>query len=173
MVQITARIVRFTSLFLAALSTGVFFGTRTSLGPSTKSFTSRTYVEVQQATIRNLRPVMGPLLPTAVAANMAVVVLSRRERRSPAFALTLIGLLSQLASLVLTGVYELPSNARVMAWSPENPPEGWETERDRWETVHTVRTATSVVGLGCLVAAALVAAARADHEQVGAAPSWK
>lgn len=158
MVQSTARIARFTSLFLAALSTGVFFGTTTSLGPSTKTFTAKTYVEVQQATIRNLRPVMGPLLPTAVAANMAVVVLSRRERerRSPAFALTLIGLLSQLASLVLTGVYELPSNARVMAWSPENPPEGWETERDRWETVHTVRTATSVVGLGCLVAAALV-----------------
>lgn len=44
---------------LSALSTGVFFGSRTSLGPSTKDFTPSTYVEVQQATIRNLRPVMG------------------------------------------------------------------------------------------------------------------
>ncbi len=52
-------IARFSSLMLSALSTGVFFGTRTSLGPSTKDFTPSTYVEVQQATIRNLRPVMG------------------------------------------------------------------------------------------------------------------
>lgn len=63
MIHDTARIVRFTGLLSAALSTGVFFGTRISLGPSSKSFAPTTYVEVQQATIRNLRPVMAPLLP--------------------------------------------------------------------------------------------------------------
>jgi hypothetical protein len=82
---------RFVSLMLSALSTGVFFGTRASLEPSTKDFTPGTYVEVQQATIRNLRPVMGTLLPGAVATNVVVLALSRSQRRSPAFALTLSG----------------------------------------------------------------------------------
>lgn len=159
----TARIIRFTGLLSAALSTGVFFGTRTSLGPSSRHFTASTYVEVQQATIRNLRPVMGTLLPGSTAANLAVLVLSLRERRSPAFALTLIGVLSQLVAVILTGLFELPINARVMTWSPDNPPEGWKTMRDRWEAIHTIRTATSVVGLGCFVAAALAAPARSDN----------
>ena len=65
------KIALFSGLMLAALSTGVFFGPRTSLGPSTKAFAPKTYVEVQQATVRNLRPVMGTLLPEAVAANLA------------------------------------------------------------------------------------------------------
>lgn len=150
------KMVRFLALLLAALSSGVFFGTKTSLGPATKGFAPKTYVEVQQATVRNLRPVMGPLLPGAVAANLAeVVLLSASERRSPAFALSLAGLLSQLASLVVTGLFELPINAKVMGWSPEDPPEGWEALRDRWDAFHTVRTATSVTGLACLLAAAL------------------
>lgn len=156
------KIARFLSLMSAALSAGVFFGTRTSLGPSTKGFAPKTYVEVQQATVRNLRPVMGPLLPGAVAANLAVLALSLEERRSPAFALTLVGFLSQLASLVFTGLFELPINARVLTWSPEDPPEGWEVMRDRWAAVHTVRTAVSVVGLGCLVAAELASPERLD-----------
>lgn len=158
------KIVRFLALLLAALSTGVFFGTRTSLGPSTKGFTPKTYVEVQQATIRNLRPVMGVLLPGAVAANLAMLALSAQERRSPAFALTLIGFLSQLASVVLTGLFELPINGRVMTWSPENPPEGWEALRDRWDAVHTVRTATSVVGFGCLLTAEMAPPRRSDGD---------
>lgn len=126
MIHDTTRIVRFTGLLSAALSTGVFFGTRISLGPSSKSFAPTTYVEVQQATIRNLRPVMAPLLPGSVAANLAVLGLSVRERRSPGFALTLLGVISQLASVILIGRFELPINARVMTWSPENLPEGWE-----------------------------------------------
>jgi hypothetical protein len=36
--QHTARVVRFTGLLSAALSTGVFFGTRASLSPSSKHF---------------------------------------------------------------------------------------------------------------------------------------
>ena len=106
--------------------------------------------------MRNLRPVMGTLLPGAVAVNLAVLGMSAREGRSPAFALTLTGALSNLAALVLTGIFELPINARVLTWSPEDPPEGRQVSRDRWEAVHTARTTVAVLGLGCLVAAALM-----------------
>lgn len=153
----TRTTARFVSLVLSGLSTGVLFGTKVSLGPSTKSFTPTTYVEVQQATIRNLRPVMGVLLPSAVASNAVVVALSARERRSPAFALTLGGLVAQLTALVVTGAVELPINGRVMTWSPQDPPPDWEAQRDRWDTAHTARTASAVTGLGLLAAAALAA----------------
>jgi hypothetical protein len=73
------RVIAFAALLLASLTSGVFFGTRTSLGPSTKTFRPTTYVELQQATVRNLRPVMGTLLPASVAANLTLVVLMARE----------------------------------------------------------------------------------------------
>lgn len=149
-------IARFSGLLLASLSTGVLFGTRAALGPSSKSFSRKTYVEVQQATVRNLRPVMGTLMPGAVVANLAVLGLSARERRSPPFALTLAGVLGNVTALILTGLFELPINARVLEWSPDDPPEGWEASMDRWQTVHTARTACSVAGLAALLAAVLM-----------------
>jgi uncharacterized membrane protein len=119
-----------------------------------ESFRQTTYIEVQQATVRNLRPVMGTLLPASVAANLAFVVLMAREAsRSRAFALTAAGLIGQVASLAVTARYELPINSRVHTWSSTDPPQGWQTARDRWDKYHTVRTATSVAGLGCLTAA--------------------
>jgi len=146
---------RFAGLLSGALSTGVFFGIRTAVSPSTKTFTPSTYVEYQQATIRNLYPVMGVLLPGAGAANLALLLLLVRDRRTPTFALTLVGLLCQLAAGALTRRFNFPINDRVRTWSPEAPPEGWEELRDRWEAVHNVRTAISVAGLASLLLAAL------------------
>jgi uncharacterized membrane protein len=150
------RITGFVAVLLSALTSGVFFGTRASLGPSTKRFRPTTYVEVQQATIRNLRPVMGVLLPASVVANLALLVVTAREaNRSRAFGLTAAGLLGQVASLAVTARYELPINSRVLTWPSTNPPPGWQAARDRWDTFHTVRTGTSVAALVCLTAAVL------------------
>jgi hypothetical protein len=112
-IALTKTPARFARVMLSALSTGVLFGTKVSLGPSAKDFTPGTYVEVQQATIRNLRPVMGTLLPGAVMAT---------------------------------------------PWS-------WSClgRSDRWNTVHTIRTASSVAGLGCLVGAALACTGRTER----------
>ena len=154
------KITRFSGLLLAALSTGVLFGTKAALGPSGKDFTAGTDVEVQQATVRNLRPVMGTLMPGAVVVNLAVLGMSARERCSPGFALTLAGVLANLAALALTGIFELPINARVLTWSPEIPPAGWQASLSRWQAIHTARTAVSVAGLASLLAAALTSDSR-------------
>jgi uncharacterized membrane protein len=150
------RILACVALLLSGLTSGVFFGTRAAIGPSTKSFRGTTYIEVQQATVRNLRPVMGTLLPASVAANLALAVLAARESDRPrAFALIATGLLGQAASLAVTARYELPINSRVLTWSPADPPPGWQAARDRWDRFHTIRTATSVVGFGCLTVAVI------------------
>lgn len=147
-------VARFLGLLLSSLSASVFVGTRLAVSPSTRDFAPSTYVEYQQATIRNLYPVMAVLLPGAVVSNLATLLLTR-PRRSWTFALTSVGLVSQLAAGALTRRFNFPINDEVRTWSPEAPPEGWEDLRDRWEVLHTVRTVISVVGLGCLFAAAL------------------
>jgi len=137
----------------SVLSSGVLFGTVASLTPSKRDFDARTYTTVQQATIRNLQPVMGVLLPTSVLTNLAVLLTADRAdtggRRNAA-----VGLLGPLVALLLTARWALPVNARVMTWHPDHPSADWTAHRDRWETVHLVRTATALVGLAGTLAAA-------------------
>lgn len=149
-----AAVARCSSLVLSALTTGVFFGTKVSLGPSTRRFAPATYVEVQQATVRNLRPVMGVLLPASAATNAVALALTPADRRSGVRALTWAGLATQVVALALTAAVELPINGQVLSWSGEAPPSGWEAVRDRWDRVHALRTASSIAGLVCLAAAA-------------------
>jgi len=138
--------VRVAAVASSVLSSGVLFGTVASLSPSKRDFNSSTYVTVQQATIRNLRPVMGSLLPTSVLANLAVLVTTdRADARAGRNAIT--GLLGPLAALLLTARFELPINSQVLAWDPAHPPADWTATRDRWETVHLIRTAAALIGL--------------------------
>ncbi len=130
----------------SVLSSGVLFGTVASLTPSKWAFDDRTYITVQQATIRNLRPVMGVLLPASVLANLAMLVTTDRAD-TRAWRNTVTGLVGPLASLLLTARWELPIKARVMTWHPGHPPANWTAERNRWEAVHLIRTATAVIGL--------------------------
>jgi len=141
-----ARSARVAAVVSSVLSSGVLFGTVASLTPSKRGFDSSTYTTVQQATVRNLRPVMGVLLPTSVLANLAVFLTTDRHNSS-ARRNALTGLLGPLSSLLLTTRWELPINSQVLAWHPDNPPPDWTTTRDRWEMVHLIRTATALIGL--------------------------
>lgn len=149
------RVARLLHLLLTALATGVFFGTRASLSPSVRSFPAPVYTRVQQATIRNLYPVMGVVLPGAVLATIAVLFLLPR-RRSPAFALTALSLLGQVIEGASTRRYNFPINAYVQSWTPDAPPADWEAARDRWEQAHTRRTVLAVGSLTAAVLAVLV-----------------
>jgi hypothetical protein len=82
--------IRVAAVASSVLSSGVLFGTVAALSPSKRTLDHRTYVTVQQATIRNLRPVMG-----------------------------------------------------------------WTSDRDRWEAVHLIRTATALIGLAGTLAGAV------------------
>lgn len=150
-----ARAAQIAAVATSVLSSGVFFGTVAALTRSKRGFDSRTYITVQQATVRNLRPVMGALLPASVFANLALLVTTDRgnpwTRRG-----SVIGLLGPSASLLLTAKWELPINARVMAWNPADPPTEWTAERNRWETVHLIRTATALIGLAGTLAATAI-----------------
>jgi uncharacterized membrane protein len=141
-----ARGVRAAAVASSVLSSGVFFGTVAALTPSKRGFDSQTYVTVQQATIRNLRPVMGFLLPASVVANLAMLITTDRADTTARRGAT-VGLVGPLASLLLTVGWELPINAQVMAWQSSRPPADWTAYRDRWETVHLIRTVTALIGL--------------------------
>ena len=153
------RTARFINLLLSSQATSVFVGTWAAVSPSTRDFPPATYTLYQQATIRNLIPVMGVLLPGAALSSLVVLVVEP-DKRSPAFYLTLTGLVAQLGLGGITQRVNMPINKEVLTWSPEHPPAAWQRKRDRWEAAHTVRAVVAVGGLAALFAAALAAPAK-------------
>lgn len=116
------RYIRFSNLFLSSLAGAVFIGTKAAVSPSARDFPPATYVSYQQATIRNLIPMMGALLPGASLSSL-ILLLLERHRRSPAVHFTGAGLLAQVAVGTVTQVVNMPINRQVLSWSPDAPPE--------------------------------------------------
>jgi hypothetical protein len=144
---------RWSNLYISALTTAVFFGTRVALSPSSRSFSGPVYVAVQQATIRNLYPVMGVLMPASMVSH-GVVLLLLRHRRTRLFWTTAISLVMTLGGAVSTLRGNFPINDQVITWTAETLPDNWQHLRDRWEHLHTFRTLLALIGLGALIAGA-------------------
>lgn len=110
------------------------------------------FVEMQQDAIRGLNvflPVAGLL---AIVATLALVWLEQGAQRR--WLLMALGLF--VAAGIVTRFGNQPINAIVMGWTPDAPPKGWEVLRDRWWTLHLLRTALTGSGylaltLGCLL----------------------
>ncbi|WP_160144096.1 DUF1772 domain-containing protein [Chryseolinea soli] len=96
------------------------------------------YVEYQQGLI-NAFNVLMPLLGLVVILLTLLSAILQREDKG-----TFIALLLAMALLVLSGLItrfgNQPINAIVMTWHPDSPPSDWMTLRDKWWSLHIVRT---------------------------------
>ena len=56
--------------------------------------------------------------------------------------------------IAFTLAINVPINKRTLTWNPEHPPEGWQTDRQRWHTYQGVRAL--LLGMWFLCAATAV-----------------
>lgn len=110
------------------------------------------YVQVRHAEYEFMVWFIGVVfLPTLIAV-VALVILTRKAH-SPAFAPAAGALALVLVALVITFAVNGPINIEQLGWSARFPPADWASVRDRWQVAHAIRTAASVLALGCLTAA--------------------
>ncbi len=141
----------FASLMLAAFVVGVMFAVCLLFNPS--GLDAPTYVTHQQWGIRTLHPKM-PLLGsiTAIAIFFAAV-LSRDERAQLTLLLSSSALF--ISAGIITRLLNMPINAVVMSWSPQQPPPTWGQLRDAWWRWHLLRFSLGVAGM-CLLILAVI-----------------
>jgi uncharacterized membrane protein len=149
------KILQLVSVMLFALVSGVFWGTWFSLSRSIALISPSTFLEVGHTMIRNLGGPMRLLMPAAVLANLAVVVLLFRQKQREAFALASAALFLLVLALVVTLAVNVPIDDEIRQWTVATLPADWQSTRDRWQFYHSVRTFASLVGLGCAFASAL------------------
>jgi cbb3-type cytochrome oxidase subunit 1 len=137
-------IIRFLNIVLAGILAGVSFGIWIGFNPQGLSLS--TYVEQQQNMLHGLRILMVVLVVAATIITLTSAFLQRRDR--PVF----VGLLAAagffIACIFITLLGNKPIDDVVLTWSSASLPSGWEDLRDRWWTLHVLRTIVELAGFG-------------------------
>lgn len=147
------HIVQFISLFLMALATGVVFSHL--LEKNTKATLSApVFLKIQQVLLRNFGGVTGLIEGGAFLATLIVAFLVRQHPM--AFFFTLVGVVCIAAMILVWTAFINPINQTVNTWTEQSLPPNWMHFRDRWASLHALRTVLAVIALCALILAVLV-----------------
>ena len=148
------RLARFVNLVLAGLLAGNELGTKIAVHPSLKELPAPERLRAEQAVTRRYAAIMPYWMLSTIASCVVALALARGSR---GYLPTLAGTACFAGMLLSTLLGNVPINNRVLELSPETDREEFEALRERWDRLHSVRVLLDVVGLGMLVAGALVA----------------
>lgn len=139
-------LIRFVNVILISLIAGILCGVW--LGYNPKELSAHTYIEQQQSVI-NAFNVLMPVLGLITIVITVIGAFLQRANRNIFITLLIAAALLIVAGLV-TRFGNQPINTIVMTWNPDTPPGNWIELRDKWWSLHIVRTFTSFFAL-CLI----------------------
>ena|SRR3712207_4919316 len=133
-------------LIVAVISTGLFTGLLMTLVAffqrALKDLSAPEFTLVMQRFLGAVRthPLHYGLVITSMLAPTAALVCLRESVGSPAFVLSLMGLISFAAGPVLVSRYAVePVYDVFTSWRIQSPPENWRVARDRYFGLNVIR----------------------------------
>lgn len=146
------KLLRFVSLLLTGLATGVVFS-HVLEASSKAQLSAPVYLAVQQVLLRDFGQVVGLVEAGALLSTLALLFVIRRD--GLAFALTLAGFLCLAGMIFVWTIWINPIDVQVNAWTLATLPLNWTEFRDHWAFFHTVRAFLALTGLSALIVAVL------------------
>jgi hypothetical protein len=147
----SAAIIEFTNLLVAALLVGAMFAVWLVFNPA--SLNAGTYVAFHQHGVRTLDPALPVLGAATILVTILAAVLGRAD--STRFWLLVATAGCFAASGLITRFLNMPINAIVMTWSTDSLPSNWVALRNAWWRWHCLRLVTGLAGFSLLLAATL------------------
>ena len=120
---------------------GVFF---VVIAPSLGRLPGEAYVRYWQSLNTDYGRVMPPMLLTCLALMVTTCVLTYRHGWL-VFGLGAVAVLLTVVTIVVTVAQMEPLNRLANGWNPAQLPADWADVRQRWLTLHTVRTIIAVL----------------------------
>jgi uncharacterized membrane protein len=140
------KTVEFTGLMLAALVTGVFWGTWFTLTRSLENFSVEEFIHIGKTIISNVAVPMRILMPATLLVMLFALWQTFRTSKL-SFYLYCLSFLLMLVTLVITVGVEVPIDNQIKTWTAQSIPSNWQSLRQKWNLFHTVRTFTSIASL--------------------------
>ena len=148
----TLKIVRFISLFCAALAFGLSVAHVLEI-PGKRELSGPAWLKVQHtfyggfAVVGGLSEILG-LLTTA-----AILFFVWKHRAI--FMQTLVGALCFVGMLLAYWFGNRPVNAKISSWTPSTLPADWASYRDYWDYAHATTAVFAATALAILLIATL------------------
>lgn len=137
----TLTFIRFTNLILAALLAGTSFGIWMGLNP--KNYSPATYLEQQQQLVQSLNTLMVSLV---IAATIVTIISAFLQRNNKTVFITLLIAAAFFASCIFISKFgNLPIQTEMLNWKTDSLPGNWTSLRDKWWTLHIVRTVAELI----------------------------
>ena len=140
------KVTEFTTLILAALVMGVFWGTWFTLTRSIPDFSAAEFIHIGKTIIANVALPMAILMPVTLLMMLIAMWLSFRMNRS-SFYLYALSFLLMIVTLIITVGVEVPIDNQIKTWTAATIPANWESLRHTWDQFHTIRTFTSIASV--------------------------
>jgi uncharacterized membrane protein len=151
----TLKAVRFLNLLLAGVLTGNEFGGFVGFHPALYELPSEAHVRAERAITSRFGRIMPPFMTATIVSFVPILSLVR-DRRSPSFVLTLVGMLCYVAMLAVTFAGNMPINRQVVDLDPATVSrEEFIELRRRWDRFHAMRNVLNLVGFVSALLAAL------------------
>jgi uncharacterized membrane protein len=138
--------IRFINILISGLVAGILVGIWLGYNPMTFSFS--TYLEYQQGAIRSLNTIM-PLLGLISILLTLTSAFLQKKNKIVYRTLLIAGILLIIGGLV-TKFGNQPINSTVMTWNNSIVPDNWTELRNKWWSLHELRTVTILFAF-CLI----------------------
>jgi hypothetical protein len=140
---LATSIIRFINIILAALLAGVSFGIWIGFNPFNLS--ASTYIEQQQNMIHSLSVLMISLVVTATV--ITIISAFRQKKDKAVFITLLIAAIFFITCILISALGNRPIDNIVMTWTNNAPPGNWATFRDKWWSLHIMRSMSELIAL--------------------------
>lgn len=145
-------IARAINLVSAGLLAGNELGTKLAVHPALEELGVAERVRAEQALTRRYGAIQPYWMSSTVVSGF---VASAFARGKPGFLLTLSGALCFAGMLASTLIGNVPINKRTLEIDSEEDQREFVKLRERWDRLHTLRVALTLIGLVLLTAGAL------------------
>ena len=140
------KLARFINLLLTGVLTGNEFGGFVGFHPALYELPTEAHARAERAITSRFGKIMPPFMTAAIVSFVPILSLVR-DRRSPSFYFTLVGMLCYMAMLALTFAGNMPVNRRMIEMDPGTvSSEELIALRRRWDRFHTARNVLNFLG---------------------------
>jgi uncharacterized membrane protein len=147
--------VRFMNLLLTGVLTGNEFGGFVGFHPALYELPTEAHARAERAITSHFGKIMPPFMTTAILSFVPILSFVK-DRRSPSFFFTLVGMLCYVAMLALTFTGNMPVNRRMLEMDPVTASGEELIElRRRWDRFHAARNVLNLLGFACALVGAL------------------
>ena len=149
------KAVRFLNLLLAGVLTGNEFGGFVGFHPALYELPTEAHVRAERAITSRFGKLMPSFMTAAIVSFVPILSLAR-DRRSPSFVFTMVGMLCYVAMLAVTFAGNMPVNRRMLEMDTDSVSgEELIDLRRRWDRFHAVRNVLNFLGFTSALLGAL------------------